>query len=105
MDLTGEPLFDLSLTALTFATEDEPDAYLDTNKKRSMKMQGRKIVDYNKKKQTKKIIATLITADSVVSLTLNILSPTAFASILNPSSAVVTARRFPSLLNLKQGRL
>lgn len=33
------------------------------------------------------------------------LTPTALASILNPLSTVVTARRFPSLLNLKRGRL
>ena len=33
------------------------------------------------------------------------LRPAAVASILIPLSAVVTARRFPSLLNLKRGRL
>uniref|UniRef100_A0A0A9CZ55 Uncharacterized protein n=1 Tax=Arundo donax TaxID=35708 RepID=A0A0A9CZ55_ARUDO len=33
-----------------------------------------------------------------------ILSPSAFASILKPLSTVVTARRLPSLLNLKRGR-
>lgn len=39
-----------------------------------------------------------------VSIALKDLRPAAFASILNPFSAVVTARRFPSLLNLKRGR-
>jgi len=39
------------------------------------------------------------------SMGLKDLRPAAFASILNPLSAVVTARRFPSLLNLKRGRL
>lgn len=33
-----------------------------------------------------------------------VLSPSAFASILKPLSTVVTARRLPSLLNLKRGR-
>lgn len=61
------------------------------------------------------MIKTLITVDSmgglspskdvVDSISFSVLTPTAFASILNPLSAVVTARRFPSLLNLKRGWL
>ena len=39
------------------------------------------------------------------SAALNNLRPEAVASIFIPLSAVVTARRFPSLLNLKRGRL
>ena len=39
------------------------------------------------------------------SMRLKDLRPVAFANVLNPLSAVVTARRFPSLLNLKRGRL
>jgi len=35
---------------------------------------------------------------------LKVLRPSVFARILNPLSAVVTARRFPSLLNLNRGR-
>jgi hypothetical protein len=60
------------------------------------------------------MISTLDAADSMGDLNastdggsigLKDLRPAAFASILNPLSAVVTARRFPSLLNLKRGRL
>ena len=63
--------------------------------------------------QTKTII-TLIAAETMgvlngskddVSNALKDLRPTAFTSILNPLSAVVTERRFPSLLNLTRGTL
>ena len=59
------------------------------------------------------MIATFIAAESIgdlnasnagVSIVLKDLRPAALASILNPLSAVLTARRFPSLLNLKRGR-
>lgn len=66
-----------------------------------------------KKQHTKDTVSTLAAADSMgdlnasndgASMALKDLRPTALASILNPLSAVVTARRFPSLLNLKRGR-
>lgn len=47
----------------------------------------------------------LIPSYDVDSIVFKVLKPTAFVSILNPWSAVVTAKRFPSLLNLKRGRL
>lgn len=68
--------------------------------------------EYNWEKQT--AMNTLIAAASVgdlsaskgwASTVLRDLKPAAFPSILIPLSAVVTARRFPSLLNLKRGRL
>lgn len=65
-------------------------------------------------KYSKSIDGTLIAVGSMGDLSaskdeastdLNDLKPAAVASILIPLSAVVTARRFPSLLNLKRGRL
>jgi len=65
-------------------------------------------------KQKINCITTLIAFDSRddlnvsnpgVSIVLKDLRPEALASILNPLSTVVTARIFPSLLNLKRGRL
>lgn len=65
-------------------------------------------------KRYKSIDGTLIAAGSMGDLSaskdedstdLNDLKPAAVASIFIPLSAVVTARRFPSLLNLKRGRL
>jgi hypothetical protein len=70
--------------------------------------------DPNTKNQGKvnNYIKTLFAADSIgdlnasnagVSTVLRDLRPPALARILNPLSAVLTARRFPSLLNLKCG--
>ena len=50
-------------------------------------------------------IGDLNPSKDVDSIAFRVLRPTAFARILNPLSAVVTARRFPSLLNLKRGKL
>jgi len=65
------------------------------------------------KEKVKKYITTLIAAESMgdlnasnpgVCTVLKDLRPLTLARILNPLSAVVTARRLPSLLNLKSGR-
>jgi len=64
------------------------------------------------KEKKNNYIKTLFAADSIgdlnasnagVSTVLRDLRPPALARILNPLSAVLTARRFPSLLNLKCG--
>lgn len=70
-------------------------------------------LNINNQGKVNNYITTLIAADSTgdlsasnagVSIVLRDLRPLALARILNPLSAVPTARRFPSLLNLKCGR-
>ena len=69
---------------------------------------------YQKTRKSEENITTLTAADSIgdlnvpnpgVSTVLKDRRPLALARILNPLSAVVTARRFPSLLNLKCERV